>query len=372
MKGLSIGTIIGLVIGVIILIVLTPLLFKAASNVWDQLAETLGIVKYSPIERAMICYYYLCKGGCGDPNFHDFCSPDKIGRDNYEEVCSLPEALGIKDKICTDAAFQFPLKVTLDSDEDLSKDRLKKKIDTTHILIMTESSASGISWYDVIKKIIIGGFAPVYMLYDAIKGITETYTFLTIHDSYLTDVNREEYKVSTTTYTNLVKYSKVRKGTYYVSGNVGGWPNTKYFIFTDDFVRYLNFTNGKSYSDIIVSSGQIIRISIEDEKTSTGDLKDYNYLMSVYVGADSYGNINNIEIKFWNISNANNPDIKSCSDIHSCGQFRQFLFNTKNGIIHGKIERIDYDIFCSTDYCKVWNERVVLNLTYFNSAYFRP
>jgi hypothetical protein len=139
MKGLAVKTIIEFVIGVIVLLIISPFLFKAASSLWEQLIETFGIVSFSPIEKSLICYYYLCKEGCNSAQFNDFCSQDKIGIENYEEMCSLPTSLGIgANEICSKTPFQFPLKISLSKEEEISKDRMSKKID--NLLIATEDT----------------------------------------------------------------------------------------------------------------------------------------------------------------------------------------------------------------------------------------
>jgi hypothetical protein len=335
MKGFSISTIIGLIIGLIILIVLTPLLFKAASNVWDQLAETLGIVKYSPIERAMICYYYLCRGdaGCRDSAFNDFCSPDKIGRENYEELCSLPASLAVDGRQC--GSFQFPLKIQLDNNAEIYKDRLKKKVDTTHLLIVTEQTSGRINWNEVLFNLI--PFAHVWTIY---RGLTETVAFFTFRSRDLTNVEEESYALFGTIYSPLVKFANVKSGTYYVSGaKISGLVDPpKYFIFVDSFPRYLSLTPGRCYNNLEVKPGQIIRISVEDEKTE--NLKDYNYLMNMSSGVFSYKPT--FSIKFWNATNARNPATQSytCENF-DCSEKKQFVFNTRKRTIKIEVQKIE-------------------------------
>jgi hypothetical protein len=337
MKGIAISTIIALVIGVIILVVLTPLLFKAASNVWDQLAETLGIVKYSPIERALICYYYLCRSdaGCHDPAFNDFCGPEKIGMDVYEEVCSLPSSLHVDGKQCN--SFQFPLKVRLDNNAEISKDRLKKKVDTTHLLIVTEQTSGGINWNEVLSNLI--PFAGIWTIY---RKLTETVAFFTFHSQDLTNIEEESYTLFGITYSPLVKFANVKSGTYYVSGaKISSFANPpKYFIFVDSFPRYLNLTPGICYINLEVSPDQIIRISVEDEKTE--NLKDYNYLMNMSSGAFFYKPT--FSIKFWNATNAGNPATQSYTCENSdCSEKKQFVFNTRKGTIKIEVQKVEVE-----------------------------
>jgi len=331
MKGLSIGTIIGLVIGVIILVVLTPLLFKAASNVLDQLAETLGIVKYSPIERAMICYYYLCKSdaGCRDPTFNDFCSPDKIGIENYEELCSLPGSLAVDGRQC--GSFQFPLKITIDKNAEISKDRLKKKVDTTHLLIVTDQTSGGINWNQILLNLI--PFAGIWTIY---RALTETVAFFVFHSQDLTNIEEESYTLFGIAYSHLVKFANVKSGTYYVSGaKISGPANPpKYFIFVDSFPRYLNLSSGKCYY-VEVKPNQIIRISVEDEKTE--NLKDYNYLMEM--SSDVFLYYPSFSIKFWNATNTEEQSYK-CTKI-DCSEKKQFVFNTRRGTIKIEVQKVE-------------------------------
>jgi len=360
MKGLAVGTIAELVIAIIVIVVVLPILFRAAGNVWDQLGESLGIVKYSPIERALICYYYLCRGGCSDPDFNDFCSPDKIGRENYEGACSLPASLGVEGGACS-AAFQFPLKVEVDSNAELSKASLKKKIDTTHVVIVTENTQGGVNWGEALKLAI-----PLYLFLDVYLELTQTSTFLPIHRSYLTDVEEEDYTILTTTYSHTVKYSKVRKGVYYISGSVASvWPfPPKYFIYTDDSPRYLNLTNGKTYDNLVIIQGQIVRMSVEDEKTT--DLKDYNYLMRIDSNMFLDAEHPEFSIKFWNATNVKNPDTQSYKcEKSDCSEKKQFYFNTKNGKVIVEVQRVETSTFiCGEGYCIFYISKFTLNITY--------
>jgi hypothetical protein len=357
MKGIAISTIIALVIGVIILIVLTPLLFKAASNVWDQLAETLGIVKYSPIERALICYYYLCKSdaGCRDPTFNDFCSPDKIGRENYEELCSLPASLAVDGRQCESP--QFPLKIQLDKNEEIYKDRLKKKVDTEHLLIATDQTSGGINWREVILNIII---LPLTFLTDHLK-VAKSVAFFAFHSQDLTNIEEESYTLSWGgEYSHLVKFANVKSGTYYVSGIKSRDYIPKYLIFVDPFPRYLNLTPGKCYNNLEVSPDQIIRISVEDEKTE--NLKDYNYLMEM--SSDVFLDYPSFSIKFWNVTNAENPATQSYTCKKSdCSEKKQFVFNTKRGTIKIEVQKVETSLSPGGEYVNYYTiSKFVLNI----------
>jgi hypothetical protein len=347
MKGIAINTIIALVIGVIILIVLTPLLFKAASNVWDQLSESLGIVKYSPIEQAIICYYYLCRSdeGCRDPAFNDFCSPDKIGRENYEELCSLPASLAVDGRQC--GSFQFPLKIQLDKNEEISKDRLKKKVDTTHLLITTEQTSGGINWIEVLSNL-----NPFYLIWAAYRMASETVAFFAFHSQYLTNVEEESYTLFGITYSHLVKFANIKSGIYYVSGAKISGPviPPKYFIFVDSFPRYLNLTPGICYINLEVSPDQIIRMSVEDEKTE--NLKDYNYLMEMSSDVFLDYNHPSFSVKFWNATNAGNPATQSYTCKNSdCSEKKQFVFNTKRGTIKIEVQKVESSGSCYEGFC---------------------
>jgi len=333
MKGIAISTVIGLVIGVIILIVLTPLLFKAASNVLDQLTETIGIIKYSPIERALICYYYLCKGGCKDPEFEDFCSPDKIGRDNYEEICSLPYTLGVEDRQC--GSFQFPLKLQLDSNAKISKDRLRKKVDTTHILILTEKTSGGIDWWEVLKNLI-----PIYSVWTAYRLLTESSVFFWFNSTYLTKIEWETYKILAIEYSNLVKFAEVKSGTYYVNGAKIRDSPPLYFILVENLPRYLNLTSGICYLGLEVMPERIIRITVYDEKTE--NLKDYTYLMEMT--SEIFYEYPSFFIKFWNATNTEEQSY-TCTKT-DCSESKQFVFNTKKGSIKVELKKAETELDC--------------------------
>jgi hypothetical protein len=354
MKGSTTSIIIGLIIGVIVLIVFTPLLFKATANVWDQLAETLGIVKYSSIERALICYYYLCRSdaGCRDPTFNDFCGPEKIGMDVYEEICSLPSSLGMDGKQC--GSFQFPLKVQLDNNAEISKDRLKKKVDTTHLLITTDQTSGGINWNEVLLNLI--PFAGIWTIY---RTLTETVAFFTFHSQDLTNVEEESYTLFGTTYSHLVKFANIKSGTYYISGaKISGLANPpKYFIFVDSFPRYLSLTSGKCYVGLEVKPDQIIRISVEDEKTE--NLKDYNYLMEM--GSDVFVDYPSFSIKFWNVTNAEKQSY-TCTTA-DCSEKKQFVFNTKRGTIKIEVQKVETSLYTAGEYVNYYTiSKFVLNI----------
>jgi hypothetical protein len=339
MKGIAISTIIALVIGVIILVVLTPLLLRAASNVWDQLSESLGIVKYSPIERALICYYYLCTEGCSSPKFNDFCSADKIGRENYEEVCSLPAILGVDGEQCHNAYWQFPMRIKLDSESELSMDRLKKKVEREFVVIKDSNTE--------------------YYAYDYRK-------FALFPDGqYMTDKEYWNYETSTpkVIIKNAVKFGKVKPDSiaYDIAGVI--LKDGSIEIPFGHFLTYYIFYDRYSYNKIPVDNGRIIRMSIEDEKTD--DLKDYNYLMKVEGKENTI--FPSFSIKFWNWANKNSPQEvyfvcsnKECSDI--VGSVKTFV--TAKGSITIGIEDVKVD--CADDNiaapCSVYS--VTLNITY--------
>jgi hypothetical protein len=354
MKGFSISTIIGLIIGLIILIVLTPILFKAASNVWDQLAGTLGIVKYSPIERAMICYYYLCRSdeGCRNPTFSDFCGPEKIGMDVYEEVCSLPGSLHVDGKQCDD--FQFPLKVQLDNNAEISKDRLKKKVDTTHILIVTEQTSGEINWNEVLSNLI-----PFVVILKIYHMLTDTVAFFSFHVSNLSNIEEESYTLFGTTYSHLVKFANIKSGAYYVSGaKISGFANPpKYFIFVDSFPRYLSLTSDKCYVGLEVKPDQIIRISVEDEKTE--DLKDYNYLMEM--SSDVFSDYPSFSIEFWNATTTKKQSYKCTTT--DCSEKKQIVFNTRRGTIKVEVQKVETSLYLYVEHFKYYTiSKFALNI----------
>jgi hypothetical protein len=334
MKGFIVGRVIDLIIGVILLIVLSPLVFRVASNVWDQLSESIGIVKYSPIERALICYYYLCRSdaGCRDPTFNDFCGPERIGTDVYEEICSLPSSLHVDGKQCN--SFQFPLKIQLDNNAEISKDRLKKKVDTTHLLITTDQTSGGINWNEVLSNLI--PFVGIWKIY---RTLTDTVAFFTFHSQDLTNIEEEYYTLHLITYSHLVKFANIKSGAYYVSGaKISGFANPpKYFIFVDSFPRYLSLTSDKCYVGLEVKPGEIIRISVEDEKTE--NLKDYNYLMET--SSDVFKYYPSFSIKFWNATNTQLQKYE-CSSAN-CSELPYFVFKTRKGSIGIEVQEVEIE-----------------------------
>jgi hypothetical protein len=329
MKGIGTGIIIALVIGVIISFVVTPLLFKTASEVSEQVGESLGRVTYSPIERALICYYYLCRSnkGCRDPTFNDFCGPQKIGREVYEEVCSLPSSLGVDGKQC--GTFQFPIRLQLNEDAEIFKDRLKKKIDTRHLLIVTERTSGGVNGAELVKLIVIGLVFPPYAVWTSLQVMKESVTYIYFPVSNLGEVEEESYGLfAAAEVQGAVRFAKVKSGTYYISGTKLTLPNipNHYFILVENFPRYLNLTSD-SCEDVNVKDGDIIRISVEDERSEA--LKDYNYLMKIgSVSTEFFGmEIKKVgaSIEFWSVGL--DKQTFTCSECKG----KEFDFKTKKG-----------------------------------------
>jgi hypothetical protein len=335
MKGFTVGTIAELIIAIIVMVVVLPILFRAAGNVWDQLAESFGIVKYSPIERALICYYYLCTEGCSGPKFNDFCSSDKIGRENYEGVCSFPASLGVDGEQCYKAYWQFPMRVKLDSESELSMDRLKKKVEKKFVVI--EDSNTKVD-----------------------KSFLTQADFAYFPDGqYMTDKDYWNYEqlVPLAKIENAVKFGKVKpdSSAYDIAGVIQGDGSIK--IPFGHFATYYTFHNGGSY-EINVNNGRIIRMSIEDEKTA--DLKDYNYLMNISAfPLTKYPS--GFYIEFWNDPKSPNTIKKDCAN-QECSA--EVTFNTKKGKIIvnvKKVEPVGCDIYTGL-YCSDFN--IKLNITY--------
>ncbi len=361
MKGISV--LIGLVLGVIILIVLSALFFKVSFNVWNQIVETLGVVQYSSIERAMICYYYLCSGGCSNPDFNSFCGPEKIGRDVYEEICSLPSALGVGSSQCEDAVFQFPLKIELKKDEEISVERLKRKIDSTHVIIVTPNTKGEINWAEYSKYLLLP-LIPVFLFEDIFKLLTETSTTFFIDDTFLTDVDRMNYAIGKEILSGVVKYAKIKQGSYYISGY-------KNFILVDKFTHYVSLKDNGNV-ELNMTNNQIVRVSIEDEKTD--DLRDYNYLLKLT--DESYGNILKFKIHFvfWNEDKCRGVCTETkeinCND-ENCENVKKesLQFETKSGIITLEIDKVHTTCSYSSDGEGLIEEMCWVNRIDFNIKY---
>jgi len=341
MKGFAVDTIAKLVIAIIVIVVLLPILFKAAGNVWDQLGESLGIVKYSPIERALICYYYLCTEGCSSPKFNNFCSADKIGRENYEEICSLPASLGVDGEQCHNAYWQFPMRIKLDSESELSMDRLKKKVEKQFVVI--EDSNTEVERNPLIQA-----------------------DFAYFSDGqYMTDKEYWNYEqlLPRVIIKNAVKFGKVKPDSiaYDIAGVIQGDGSIS--IPFGHFATYYAFHNKDSY-ETTVGNGSIIRMSIEDEKTA--DLKDYNYLMRIDSDTFIDAQRPSFSIKFWSATNVKNPDTQSYKcEKSDCSEKKQFYFNTKNGKVIVEVQRVETSTFiCGEGFCIFYISKFTLNITY--------
>jgi len=121
------------IIGVIILVIFVPLMLGSAKDVIALIQEKLGILRYSSIEKAVLCSYYRCVEGCGSPEVSTetggFCTDEQ-----YIEGCSIPGTLGLlpSDKrVCGWLAAQFPIEVSSKDEKELEidKNKLKKYID---------------------------------------------------------------------------------------------------------------------------------------------------------------------------------------------------------------------------------------------------
>ena len=313
MKGILI-TVIGLIIGVIVLVILVPLLFKAASNVWSQLTEALGGVKYSQIERALICYYYLCTYGCKSGVFTDFCSPDKIGNEAYEEVCSLPSALGVDGEQCRSAYFQFPIKARLSEENELSMEKLKKRIEKNFIVIWEEGTTSV-------------GRNPF---------VSSDFTYIKISPTHLKDKEYWSYSqpLPRVEIKDAIKFANVKPNDYDLIGVLSEDGSIQLFV--GRFFTYLSLhSKGEAYT-VEIKLPRILRISVEDEGRDR--LVDYNYILKLEGIPFLSSEYPKFNVSFWNASTSKSPHVIS----HTCGSAdcsgEKVSFNLKRGNITLEIE----------------------------------
>jgi hypothetical protein len=340
MKGISFGVIFALIIGILVILLLSPALFKTVSGVILMLEEQTGLVKYSPIEQQIICYYYLCKYGCGSGQYEDWCGPS--GKYNIEkvhdEICVLPDKLKVAGEQCKNAIGQFPIRIELDSDNELSKDRLKKRIDdSSELIIPTEKSEGMFYW-----SLLLNPHGLTMSIIDSLKDVLDRAKSiaLLVKDSFLKDVNYEPTKFEGKVYEvkNLVKFAKVRKDIYYIYGM------NSVFLTISEIPAYLNLSDGKK---VTVKIGRdmgikIIRISIEDEKEK--NLESYNYLLKANSKRFSAKPpmLPSFNLEFWNTTNEQKIDY-TCSEV-LCMEKPKFTFNTRKGKVIVTVEGVDTQI----------------------------
>jgi len=338
MRGISI-TIIGLIIGVIILVILVPLLFKAASNVWSQFTETLEIVKYSQIERALICYYYLCTYGCKNRIFTNFCGPDKIGNEAYEEVCNLPNALGVDGEQCRSAYFQFPIKVRLSDENELSMEKLKKRIEKNFVVIWEEGTTS---------------VNPL---------VSSDFTYIKISPAHLKDKEYWSYSQSLPPLVikNAIKFANVKPNNYNVIGNIS--EDGFIQLYVDQLFTYISFrSKGESYP-IVINLPRILRISVEDGKRDR--LVDYNYILKLERIPFQISEYPKFEISLWNASTITSPHVIShtCESVDCSGE--NILLNLDGGNIRLEIERVETEfMWCVDGICEYVVSQMSFRIVY--------
>jgi hypothetical protein len=336
MKGISFGVIFALIIGILVILLLSPALFKTVSGVIITLEEQIGLVKYSPIEQQIICYYYLCKYGCGSGQYEDWCGP--TGKYNIEkvhdEICVLPDKLKVAGEQCKNSIGQFPIRIELDNDNELFKDRLKKRIDTSELFIATENTKGGVNWLDLFNP-----FASISTIGKLVGGVSVT--VLSVKESFLTDKDYETFKIGAGYIENLIKFAKVRKGSYYIYGASSG---NNYNLVINDKAGYISITSYGVVS-LEVKPSRIIRLSIEDEKEKDSDkLENYNYLLRITAEPfvqPPFDNTPSLNLEFWNTTNKQKSEYK-CKKI-DCSEWHEFTFNTRNGVVKVSVTGVEIE-----------------------------
>jgi hypothetical protein len=331
MKGdVSFWFIAGIIIAILVIFLSSAGLFKAYSGVFATLEEQIGLVRYSPIEQQIICYYYLCNYGCNSGQFEDWCGPSgKYGSSEvYEEICTLPIELGIDREQCKKAYWQFPIKIKLDSENELSMDRLKKRIDKKFVVIRENEVTS-------VK------YNPIYVSPSDFGNV------LTLSE-YLKDKEYWNYKqdLPYIEISNAIKYAKVKPSLpsfYVVMGLNKDNVNSIYF---GGFATYYSFYSGSSQT-IDVEPPRIIRLSIENEKEKDSDkLKNYNYVLEIYTESSMgvYPSPPVLHMAFWNVTTKQQKDDKSykCANVN-CEDLKgkEFKFITKKGKVIVRIEDVE-------------------------------
>jgi len=314
MGSLPIHVVIGLIIGAIILAFLMFSLFRTAPLVLTQLLEQVGGVKYSSVEKALLCYYYICANphGCSDPITHDYCWQN-LDRSQYEEACSLPDSLGVGGLRCIpQTARMFPIKLKLESEEEISHDRIKKRLNRDDVVISYTGRTE------------IKGLPPVIFQLDG--GILTDAEYSNVESCFGPFCS---YKVE-----NNVKYAKVKPGEYMVYSkhknptegaflsryHIDSYTIAKFECKNQDKKEEISYTNEKTFfddADFPTRSFIYKRIIIPCETDSLDDLRRYNFILKIESEVNktvecSLGlqlqvplpNILKIEISVWNVTRA--------------------------------------------------------------------
>jgi len=300
------------IIAVIILLIFVPMMFTSAGNVWNLLAEKLGLISYSPVEKAVLCSYYRCVKGCDAPETLEYCS-------DLAEACSLPLSFHVDDsgKVCGWAAAQFPVAIELKGNAEVDKEKLKNKIGID--CVATDDTGGNIDWWEFLQP------------WKHIGWQWEKVNLLYIPSSSLTKVTRETCPLPGTVVLkleNAVKYAQTKEGTHYAYtldnsicflwGVLGCKP--MHITFVTASKEYVTVSSSESLMQQVYRN-MFLRIIVKDEKEE--DTPQGEYLLTLKELGEDNG-------KNWCILNVSNVTT-SYSKLLILNEYPQFCLQTYRG-----------------------------------------
>lgn len=148
-------TLVKMVFAVIFFAIVTFIIFKIFPNLLQQIAWTLGVVKLSNIEKAVLCSIYRCTDGCMSMKVQEISWREKDKLVHCQDFCSgLPDDAYLLDmwgnvdpdlKVCNP---NYPVKISLEKPERIEKSHLRES------LCMIDSNSYGKAVISVNMKFI--------------------------------------------------------------------------------------------------------------------------------------------------------------------------------------------------------------------------
>jgi hypothetical protein len=217
MKGIVpviIGGVIFIISGIVFLIFNLHIGFVGLTKFLDILKELLWLFfrkpAFSPVEKAFLCYYYICKGDIS--NIEEYCRKG-MGELAYAEVYTLPKVLGVKDLQCRpELMLQFPLEVRLKENAEIDYERIKSALPSNAYLILASNDEykEDIKWLPSPTDHIAHFYISRDAVFDAKKKTQHECGF----EKRLYPV---VISVWLATIENAVEHAIIKSGTYYIS-----------------------------------------------------------------------------------------------------------------------------------------------------------
>ncbi|MCC5994207.1 MAG: hypothetical protein LM587_01280 [Candidatus Aenigmarchaeota archaeon] len=217
MKGIVpviIGGVIFIISGIVFLIFSLHIGFVGLTKFLDILKELLWLFfrkpAFSPVEKAFLCYYYICKGDIS--NIEEYCRKG-MGELAYAEVYTLPKVLGVKDLQCRpELMLQFPLEVRLNENAEIDYERIKSALPINAYLILASNDEykEDIKWLPSPTDHVVHFYISRNAVFDAKKKTQRECGFEW-------GLGPAVLSVWLATIENAVEHAIIKNGTYYIS-----------------------------------------------------------------------------------------------------------------------------------------------------------